>query len=336
MKPTDLATRLTAYLGQYLPAQRGLSSNTIKANRDVFTLLLRYCRDHRGLPPEKRTLDHLDVPVLLDFLEYLEKERNYKSSTKNHRLCVLHSFFRYLQTEEPDRMVQCQKVLAIPLRRTEQPVMNYLSTEDLASILAQPDLTKAQGHRDAVLLSVLYDTGARVQELIDVCVRDVRLEPPAQIHLTGKGKKTRAIPLMAPTVQLLQAYIEMRGLDRPERRDSPLFTNRKGEPLSRSGVRYILEKYTERARRERGGLIGHVSPHSLRHSKAMHLLQAGNPPVIIRDILGHVDIKTTAVYARADLQMKRRALEMTTDAASSSAVPSWQTNNSLMEWLAAL
>ena len=271
MKPTDLATRLTAYLGQYLPAQRGLSSNTIKANRDVFSLLLRYCRDHRGLPPEKLTLDHLDVPVLLDSLAYLEKERHSKSSTRNHRLCVLHSFFRYLPTEEPNRRVQCQKVLAIPLRRTQQPIVHYLSSEVLASTLAQLDLTKAQGHRDAVLLSVLYDTGVRVQKLIDVCVRDVRLEPPAPIHLTGKGRKTQVILLTAPTVELLRAYIGRHGLDGPERRDLPLLTNRRGEPLLRSGVRYILAKYTEIARKKLRGLIEKVSPHTLRHSKAIKI-----------------------------------------------------------------
>lgn len=298
--------------------------------------MLRYCRDQRSLAPEKVTLDLLDVPLLLAFLDYLQTARHCCARTRNHRLSAVHAFFRYLQTEDPGRMLRCQQILAIPLQRSAPPPVQYLSREGLTALLAQPDLTSSGGLRDAALLSLLYDSGARVQELVDLCVRDIRLDTPAQIRLTGKGRKTRIVPLLSNTVELLQAYLREHRLNRADRADSPLFFNRNGERLSRSGVRYILEKYTEQARKEVDRLPTRVTPHCLRHSKAMHLLQAGNPAPVIQAILGHADIRTTNIYAQADTEMKRRALEKAAPAASSTSLPSWQEDKSLMSWLRSL
>jgi site-specific recombinase XerD len=336
MKPTDFAARLTAFLSQYLPAQKNVSPNTVKAYRDAFTLLLRYCRDEKKVPPEKVTLDTLNVSLVLSFLNHLETGGNCGTRTRNHRLSVLHAFFRYLQIETPERMVQCQQILAIPFQRCSRPTVNYLSIGELSEILSQPDLTTNHGRRDAVMLSVLYDTGARVQELVDLTVRDVRLDSPAQIRLTGKGRKTRVIPLLSGTVDLLAQYMREHRLDSPERTDSPLFFNRQGEHLSRSGVRYLLMKYTENARKVKPGLPDKISPHTLRHSKAMHLLQAGNPATVIQAILGHADIRSTDIYARADMEMKRRALERATKIVPSGGLPSWQCDKGLMDWLRSL
>jgi len=171
MKPTDFSVHLTSFLTHYLAAQRNVSPNTIKAYRDVFTLLLRFCRDVRGIAPERLRLEQLDVSLVEAFLDYLERERKSSPQTRNHRLAALHAFFRYVQAEEPARMLQSQKILAIPLRKHARPTVNYLSKEELAEILAQPDLRTPEGRRDAVLLSVLYDAGGRVQE------------PPAQLRL---------------------------------------------------------------------------------------------------------------------------------------------------------
>ena len=336
MKPTDFALRLTAFLAQYLPAQKNVSPNTIKAYRDAFTLLLRYCRDEQKVPPEKVTLDTLNAPLVIAFLNHLEAGGNCSTRTRNHRLSVLHAFFRYLQIEAPERMMQCQQILAIPFQRCARPTVNYLSTEELSEILSQPDLTTDRGRRDAVMLSVLYDTGARVQELVDLSVRDVRLDSPALIRLTGKGRKTRVVPLLSGTVELLAQYMREQRLNCPERMDSPLFFNRQREHLSRSGVRYLLTKYTENARKAKPGLPEKISPHTLRHSKAMHLLQAGNPAPVIQAILGHADIRSTDIYARADMEMKRRALEKTTKAVPSGTLPSWQSDKGLMDWLRSL
>lgn len=336
MKPTDFASMLTGFLGEYLPAQRNVSPNTIKAYRDTFTLLLRYCRDERGLSPDRLTLDHIDVSLVLRFLKHLETDRASSTGTRNHRLAVLHAFFRYLQTEDPGRILMCQQILAIPSQRCVRSSVDYLSVDDLTTILAQPDLSTPAGRRDAVLLSLLYDTGARVQELIDLSVRDLRLDSPAQVHLAGKGRKTRVVPLMTATVNMLAEYGREHHLNRSERLDHPLFWNQQGERLSRSGVRHILARHTEAARRIRSTLPARISPHTLRHTKAMHLLQAGNPLTTVQAILGHADLRTSEIYARADLEMKRRALERAGTLGVSLAPKSWQKKRSLMEWLRAL
>ena len=336
MKPTDFSIHVTSFLTHYLAAQRNLSPNTIKAYRDVFTLLLRFCRDVRGIPPEKLRLEHVDVSLVETFLDHLETERKSSPRTRNHRLATLHAFFRYVQAEEPAHMLQCQRILAIPLRRHARPTVAYLSKEELTEILAQPDLRTSEGRRDAVLLSVLYDTGARVQELIDLSVGDVRLDSPAQLRLMGKGRKMRAVPLLDNTIQLLHDHLQENHLDRPEQFDKPLFQNARGQRLSRSGIRYILQKYLGRARSKRPSLNRKVSPHTLRHAKGMHLLQSGISLDMIRDFLGHVDVKTTQIYARANLEMKRNALERITDSSPVRTIPTWQQNKDLLDWLRSL
>jgi site-specific recombinase XerD len=336
MKPTDFSVHVTSFLTHYLAAQRNLSPNTIKAYRDVFTLFLRFCRDVQGIAPERLCLEQMDVSRVEAFLDYLERERKCSARTRNHRLAALHAFFRYVQSEEPACMLQCQKILAIPQRRCPHPTVTYLSKEELAEILAQPDLRMPQGRRDAVLLSVLYDTGARVQELIDLSAGDVRLDPPAQLRLLGKGRKMRAVPLMGNTVQLLRDHFQENHLDRPEQFEKPLFQNVRQQPLSRSGIRYILQKYLAKARSRHPSLNRTVSPHSLRHSKGMHLLQSGISLDIIRDFLGHVDVKTTQIYARANLEMKRNALEKINESSPVQAIPAWQENKGLLDWLRSL
>src|SRR6266571_1868141 len=307
--PTDFATHLTAFLTNYLPLQRSVSPHTIKAYRDAFRLFLRFCRDERGLAPEQLHLTQIDAPLVLAFLEHTEQARHCTARTRNHRLAALHAFFRYVQSEEPAFILACQRILAIPFQRHESRVVGYLSDKDLAVIFQQPDLATREGRRDAVLLSLLYDTAARVQELIDLSARDVCLERPAQVRLTGKGRKQRVVPL---------------------------FANRHGGRLSRSGVRYILAKHTATARSALQNPPQAISPHTLRHTKAMHLLQTGAPLVIIRDILGHTDVKSTEIYAHADQDMKRQALNKASETSPTPTLPSWQQNKDLMEWLNAL
>jgi integrase/recombinase XerD len=336
MKPTDFAIHVTSFFTHYLTAQRNLSPNTIKAYRDVFTLLLRFCRDVQGIAPERLRLEQIDVSLVETFLDYLERERKSSLSTRNHRLAALHAFFRYVQAEKPDRMLQCQKILAIPQRRHARPAVAYLSKEELAEVLAQPDLRTSRGRRDAVLLSILYDTGARVQELIDLSVGDVRLDPPVQLRLLGKGRKMRAVPLMENTVQLLRDYMHENQFDRSGQFAKPLFRNINSQRLSRSGIRYILHKYLVRARSKRPSLKRSVTPHTFRHSKGMHLLQSGISIDMIRDFLGHVDVKTTQIYARANLEMKRNALEKVSQPSPLPSIPSWRQNKNLLDWLRSL
>lgn len=337
MKPTDFSIHLSAFLTDFLSGQRNLSENTIKAYRDAFVLLLRFLRDNKEMKVQSVTLDDLTAELVREFLAHLEVERRASISTRNQRLAAIHCFFRWLQTEVPQRLMQCQMILSIRAKRHKLRQVDYLLTDQLKAVLDQPDLNTRGGRRDAVLLSLLYDTGARVQEVCDLRVRDVRLQSPALLRLLGKGNKERTIPLMESTTEILASYMEeWRMRNAPHRLDDPLFYGRRGKALTRSGVRYVLSKYVNLAREACPDLPRTVSPHTFRHSKAMHMLQSGIPLVIIRDFLGHVDIKTTEIYARADTEMKRRALESVPGLTPSNGLPPWKQNPDLLDWLRSL
>ncbi len=332
MKPTTLSVHVSHFLSYYLAGQRNLSPNTIKAYRDVFVLLLRFCRDVKGIPVEKLELEQIDAQLIDAFLDHLQHERHCSIRTINQRLATIHAFFRYLQVEEPTLLLQCQRILAIPLRRFVRHEVSYLHRDHLAALLAQPDLKQPAGRRDAVLISVLYDTGARVQELINLTAGDVRLEAPAQVRILGKGRKVRMVPLMENTTRLLRQYINENNLALPEQYDRPLFRNKFGNSLTRVGINYILQKYLQKVRVLHPHFKQKVSPHTLRHTKAMHLVQGGVSLDIVRDFLGHADIKTTELYARANLEMKRAAIEKVSPAPAPD-IPSWKENKSLLQWL---
>ncbi len=333
MTPTSLARLLQTFFVEYLPMQRNVSPHTIRSYRDTVTLLLRFCRDDRGLAVERLKIEHLDADLVIGFLDHLETKRGCSIRTRNQRLAALHALLRWLQVEAPEHILHCQRLLAIPFKRCDRPALCYLSAEQMQAVLAQPDLHTPGGRRDLALLSVLYDTGARVQEVIDLTVRAVRLEPPAQIQLTGKGRKVRILPLLPETVSMLSDHLREHGLDQPHCLDQPLFVNRYRERFTRAGISYLVRKYCVAAQRAGSHLPQEVTPHTFRHSKAMHLLQAGIPLVIIRDFLGHADIATSEVYARADLDMKRRALEKVAPQSALRTVPSWQDDTSLLTWL---
>jgi site-specific recombinase XerD len=335
MKPTDFATQLSRYLGVYLPGQAGGSINTIRSYRDTFSLFLRYCNDEKGLPPQKLTLQIIDHHIVEQFLLWLESDRACSASTRNNRLAALHAFYRYLQIEMPHLLNRCQEILSIPYKKTEKKVMSYLTLDGMKALLAQPDTSTAAGRRDLTMLSLLYDTGAWVQELVDLKMDDVRLSSPTVIRLTGKGRKSRLVPIMTPTEKLLRQYLDEHYKDYPTNGGYPLFCNRVGKKLTRAGVTYILDKYLSQAKtNSEATLPESISPHCLRHSKAMHLLQSGVNLVYIRDLLGHADVSTTEVYARADEHFKRKALELAYPSLTPvSETTSWQKDDDLLDWL---
>ena len=276
----------------------------------------------------------MDRELILRFLQWLEEERNCKAATRNQRLAAIHSFFSFLMVEEPQYIQQSQQILAIPMKKTDKPPLMYLPLDSIKGLLEQPDRTTTQGKRDAVLLSLLYDTGARVQELVDLKVCDVTLNDTVTIMLTGKS---RIVPVMKPTGELLKQYIEGSGLSSPAYGRNPLFTNRGNKPLTRAGVTYILKKYAAQAQAVGiKDISEEITPHWLRHSKAMHLLQSGVNLVYIRDLLGHSDISTTEIYARADEKMKRKALMEAYNSPSSEELPAWKKNKDLLDWLKSL
>ena len=310
MRITDFSTHLTAFLADFLPKQRNFSSNTVASYCDAFKLFLRFCAQHKNLQPEKLRLKDLTASLVLDYLRWLEEERHCAISTRNQRLAAIHSFITYVSTEAPENLLEFVKIQKIPFKETAERVMDYLSVDDMTLILRQPNIKTPKGRQHLTILSLLYDSAGRAQEIADLSVRDIPLLK-TKVIVTGKGRKVRELPLTSNTLSLLQAHIKEHRLNMPEKQDNPLFSNHQKGKFTRAGIAYVLEKYVSEARQFTKTIPKRVTPHIIRHTKAMHLLQAGIPLHIIQDILGHKDISTTQRYARANLDMKREALEST-------------------------
>lgn len=332
MRTTDLAKYLTSFLTIELASVRNVSPNTILSYRDTFKQLLSFMETHNGIRPERLMIKDLTKEAVITFLENIESVRGNSISTRNQRLAAIHALFRYLQTQEPGTIFQCQQVLSIPFKKQPGKTVRYLTEEEMSRLLSAPDQNSRKGRRDLAILCLLYDSGARVQELADLRVKDVRLSAPAQVTLTGKGRKIRVVPLMKKTAAILENYLKENSLDQAGIEEQPLFRNPRGEKLTRQGITYILRKYTEECHLEG------MSPHKIRHSKAMHLTEADINPFFIRDFLGHADIKTTGIYAKSSLKMKKAALDKLNDS-KQNPMPgqhynkSWNADQDLMEWL---
>lgn len=336
MKPTNFARYLTDFLSGYLSGQKNVSKNTIYSYRDTFKLLLKYCQEVKGVAIERISIDLLTAGLIKDFLNWLEYERKCSISTRNQRLASIHSFFRYIQGEEPAGIHHFQRVISIPIKKAEKKVIEHLLPRTMKLILEQPDKNSPKGRRDLTLLSVLYDTGARVQELIDIKIIDLTLDTLPVISLTGKGNKMRRVPLMKNTVTQLQKYLSENDLNKQWKNQYPLFTNNQHNKLTKEGVAYILDKYVKMASVASRIVPKRISPHVLRHSKAMHLLQAGVNLIYIRDFLGHVDLKTTEIYARTDTETKRKAIENAYPDIITGELPDWSKDKKLLTWLSEL
>ena len=332
---TDFAVCLRRFLTAHLAGLRGCSPNTVASYRDTFKLLIAFFRDERSTPPEKLTLDCVTAPAITAFLQWLEASRHNSASTRNQRLAAISSFCTWMQTEDPARMACYQDILAIPAKKQAHPNIHHLTVEQTRLLLAQPDRSTRRGRRDATLLATLYDTAARVQELADLTVRDIRLQHPAMAAMTGKGRKTRHVPLMTNTAANLAAYLTELRLDQPGHDDHPVFFNQHRSKLSRGGIAWIIRKY-QASTNDPHLTDTDISPHTLRHSKAMHLYEAGVPLPYIRDILGHVDLSTTEIYARASTEAKRKALEAAYIDVVTDDLPEWNQNLGLIDWLANL
>jgi len=333
MSTHDLAPLLTAFFIRHLPGERNASPHTIAAYRDTFKLLLRFIAES-GPSPATLQVEDLSPDRILQFLTALETTRHNTIRTRNARLAAIHSFVRYVLDLEPALAAQCQRVLAIPLKKTTHPVLGYLTDTELAHVLAQVDRSTTIGERDYLFLALLYDTGARIQELLDLAPRHFRFTPPAFVRLRGKGQRERLCPVLPQTARLVMRFLGTTGRALDEA--TSLLQNRQGYPLTRHGARYLLLKYAKRARLSMPRLDRlRISPHTLRHTKAMHLLQSGVPLITIKDILGHVDVKSTEVYVQIDLEMKRQALmQAGTPTSISSKRP--RVPKDLLAWLEAL
>jgi len=312
MTPTRLSfpALVRDFFHQRLIAQRGVSAQTVASYRDTFEIFLRFAEKRTARTASALTIEDLDAPVVLAFLDYLEQARGNCPRTRNLRLTAMRSFLRYASLRDPAALPVAQRVLAIPSKRFDRPVLGYLSRDEVDALLAAPDRTTWSGQRDAILFAVLYNTGARVSEAITLLVGDILLDRAASVHLHGKGRKERVVPLWKSTALQLRRWLTRL----PPLPTAPVFPNSTGRALSRSGVESRLRTAVATASKRCPSLkTRRVSPHTLRHTTAMHLLQSGVDITVIALWLGHEDPATTHMYVEADLAMKEAALRRVED-----------------------
>jgi site-specific recombinase XerD len=300
---------LEAFFTERLMQQRQASPDTIASYRDTFCLLFKYAQKRINKAPSALTLEDLNAPFIGDFLHHLEKERANSVRTRNARLAAIHSFFRYVAFREPNHSALIQRVLAIPTKRYESKPIEFLARSEVDVLMEVPDQTTRAGRRDHTLLLLAVQTGLRVSELIGLQCQDIVLGTGPHVRCKGKGRKDRCTPLRKEAVTSLRNWLRERN-GRPE---EPLFTNARGGALSRDGVEYILAKHIKIACKQCKSLgKKRVSPHVLRHTAAMDLLQHGVDRSVIALWLGHESVETTQIYFHANLELKEKALAKTT------------------------
>lgn len=299
---------ILSFFSSYLANQRGYSPETIASYSDCIRLLINYCCQQLAITVDKLALDLITDSLILDFLDYLEKERNNTANTRNQRLAAIKTFFRFAARQEPTLTAVCERVCTISAKKSQYKIIQPLENHEVKEILKHPDSNTLTGARDRVILALLYNTGARVQEIIDLNISDLNMENPMQVILTGKGKKQRIVPLYEHTIQAIQHYLNLRkaaGIEHEK-----LCLNAKKQIISRFGIAYIIRKYVGKAAKKCSSLLKKtVTPHTFRHTTALHLIQSGVDITVVKEWLGHASIKTTSLYVEIDIEMKRKALQ---------------------------
>ncbi|MDQ2766159.1 MAG: site-specific integrase [Gemmatimonadota bacterium] len=313
-----------------------MSPHTVCSYRDAVTLLLRFLAELHDRDVVKLDFDDLSPDSIIAFLAHLEEDRHNTAATRNSRLAAIHSFARFAATNHPEHLELCQRVLAVPFKRARPRLVEYLEAREISAILDAPDRASPDGRRDHALMLTLFNTGARVQEILDVRPSDLQLVRPLQVRLRGKGRKERICPLWPRTVKVLRAFLTESGVEPTSTQQ--LFRNRRGEPLTRFGVRYLLRKHTEHATTAVKTLAAkRVHPHVIRHTTAVHLLQAGVDLVTIGHWLGHASVETTNRYAAVDLETKRAAVAKARPVGRvAPAVAAWAKDRTILQWLESL
>lgn len=302
---TALAPRLVAFIRDYLPTERGCSEHTCAAYAYTFQLLLRFAAERTRVSPSSLTIEHLDAPTIVAFLEHLESVRGNSTRTRNARLAAIKSFAHFVEYREPSLLVQVGAILALPSKRTDQVLIDYLDRDEIQALLNAPEPSTREGNRDRAMLHVAFAAGLRVSELIGLQLSDVKTAPQASIHVLGKGRRERVLPLWKETAKALRTWMAVRG-DCPA---TELFLNAHSQTLTRSGFEYILRKHVRRAAESCPSIREkRVSPHVLRHSCAMHTLNATRDVRQVALWLGHASVQSTEIYLRADPTEKLAAL----------------------------
>jgi site-specific recombinase XerD len=322
-----------SYFHEWLAHQRNASHRTVLAYRDAWRLFLRFVSTRQKKKVAALGLENLTAAEVIAFLQHVEQERKATVRTRNCRLAAIRSFFSFVADHEPLATQHCAEVLRVPFKKSPQRAICYLESTEVSALLSQPDRSKAEGQRDHALLSFLYNTGARIQEALNVRPQDLHLKSPSHVTLMGKGRKERISPIWPETAKLLEALL----CRRPRRPDEPLFVNRYGAPLTASGFRFRLRQYVKTATRQTPTLARkRITPHVFRHSTAVHLISAGVDVTVIRSWLGHAHLDTTNHYAQASLETKRKALEQVDSKLRPSKPPRWKRDADLLAWLDSL
>ncbi len=336
----EFGSSLESFFMEYIIRERGCSDKTVRAYRDAFVLLVDYFGSVKSITPEKITLDMFRRDTVTSFLNWLEDVRHCSIGTRNSRMAAMKSFCRYLMYEDPAHLNQWSMILGMRPKRSEVICrVDSMSLDAIRAILQSIDTGTRSGLRDMALLSLLYNSAARVSELTGLMPKSLRMQKPYGVELFGKGSKRRVVPLDEPIINLLRIYMEAFGLDRPGMDSHPLFFNRHHGQLTDAGVTYVLKKHARNATAGgAGGIPDNVHPHMLRHSRACHLLQAGTNLEYIRLILGHASIQTTEIYAKVDTSLTGKAVE---NAYSDLGIPQqeerqWEKNPKLLEMLKGL
>jgi integrase/recombinase XerC len=337
MRNGDLSKAIKSFFEHHMVSQRGLSGHTILAYRDSWKLLLEFACRRQGKRSCELTLDDLKSQLVRSFLDHLESTRKNSIHTRNNRLAAIHSFFRYLSTTEPRRLAQCESVLAVPFKRHPKCIPTYLDREEVLKVFEEIDPKTQLGQRDDAILRLLYNTGMRAHELVNLNLRNLSFSRPYYIRILGKGNKERTCPLWPETVKSIKRYLA----NRSESSDDsvPLFLNNEGNRLSRFGLRYIVAHRVGEAAKICPSLLNRkISPHTWRHTTAMHLLQSNVDLNMIKSWLGHASIETTHGYVEIDLEMKRKTLESCEKLlpGSKSGKALWQRDRDVLSWLSKL
>jgi len=330
-QPTSLAPLLQSFFTEHLVSHRRASPQTVDGYRDTFRLLLEFLDRTKGKKPSALCMGDLDAPVILEFLDYLERERGNSIQTRNLRLAAIRAFFHLVAIRDPTSVHLSARVLAIPVKRADRRLVGYLTRPEIDAVLAAPDRTQWAGQRDYALLLTMYNTGTRVSEVTSLQRQQIRIGATSFLEIQGKGRKERSVPLWSRTARTLKAWLDT---DRASS-ESPVFPNARGGRLSRDGVNYILQSAIRRATTVCPSLSDkHVTPHVVRHTTAMHLLQSGVDIAVIALWLGHESIQTTHGYLEADLELKERALQKLTPAGQ--AAPRFKADDPLLAFLKSL
>lgn len=330
-----LAVTLRGFFMDYLPQQRAMSPHTVCCYRDSLKLMLQFVAGKKA-DPSQLSIEQLTVEQVTAFLQHLETERHNSVRTRNVRLSAVHSFFRYLGTQHPEHLAQTQRLLSIPFKRTGTREIQHLEFDEMQAMLHGIDQRTGNGQRDFVLLSFLFNTGARVSEAVGLQACDLRLTPPPSVLLRGKGQRERVCPLWSETARALQQYLETQAIGLQETRS--VFCNQRGYPLTRFGIRWILQKHVHHAATHVSSLKSkRLHPHSLRHGTAICLLRSGVDLSTIAHWLGHASVNTTYKYLALDLEAKREALAKVKPILGRHGKSGrWRSDQNLIEWLESL